>query len=61
MDEKLTEEEKQSLMQRVAEVMEEDVLRKSDAVELIDVLLNACKRERELLSDVIPPVSGLQQ
>lgn len=46
MDEKLTAEECERLLERVKAVMEEDVLRRSDAVKLIDVLLEACKREK---------------
>ena len=46
MDDKLTEEECERLLGITAAVMEEEVMRKSDAVKLIDVLLEACEREK---------------
>ena len=46
MDDKLSKEKRERLLGMMEAVMEEDALRYSDAAKIIDVLLDACRREK---------------
>ena len=46
MDGKLPKDKCERLLGMMASVMEEEALRMSDAVAIIDILLNACRREK---------------
>ncbi len=46
MDDKLTREQCERLLSIITGVMENEALRSTDAIKLIDVLLEACKREK---------------
>ncbi len=49
MARKLTKEQQQTLIRRIADVMMDDVLTGEDAVAILDILINACQREKEAI------------
>ena len=60
MNDKLTNEQCEKILKETIKVMEMEVLRQSDAVELLDVLLNACRREKAEIEDWMKPSDILQ-
>ena len=51
MDKKLTKEQRDKLIQRFKAVAEDDMLNGSDAVKIIDILIEACEREKAAVSE----------
>lgn len=61
MDLQLSREEKERLLQQVADVAFEDALDKQDAAAILEICANACRRKALELEKEIGPVSDLIQ
>ena len=49
MGPKLTKEQQEHLLKRIEDVMADDVLCAGDAIAILNVLLDACEREKEAI------------
>lgn len=61
MDLMLSREEKENLLQRVADVAFMDALNKMDAAAIIGICLNACKRQAAEIEKEIGPACDIIQ
>lgn len=61
MDLQLSREEKERLLQQVADAAFEDALNKMDAAAILEICLNACKREMAEMEKLFGPVSDVIQ
>lgn len=61
MDLELSREEKENLVARVADLAFDDMLNKVDAAAIIEVCLNACKRNAAEIEKMIGPACDIIQ
>ncbi len=61
MNDKLSNEQKQKLLNEFVAVLGLDVLRQTDALALVEVLVEACRREEADILDATKPASDILQ
>ena len=61
MDMQLTREEKENFLQQVADAAFEDALNKMDAAAILEICLNACKREMAEIEKQFGTISDVIQ
>ena len=61
MNLELSREEKENLLQQVADVTFENILNKQEVVDIIEICLNACKREAAKIEEEIGPAYSVIQ